>query len=778
MGDEQGPLIRISGTAKLLGMHVASLTGKLSKEGFKASGSAGDFVKLGPLGRSGIRGTVRAQLDAKTQFLTMSGKLSAGKLGGREFDLDLKRTRAYFSSPASCAYPFDVKANVKIDPRNPKLQLKNLPFSPLNGVPDAATVARCGAGFLYAVKDGVVYLFKGGKKVAEFADKLMQKNEATKLASGAVKLVGGKTIKAASEGAKLVRADKAAKAAKAGVKEAAKRTKQAAQAAKAAANVAKNVATNVGKEAGQRFTNVMKSVGAAIGGLFGGGKKSSGPPRPPNAADCKTDQFWNHVTKQCVTRGYQYVIHTRHGSNNPKCLEVIGGVVHNGQHARIEKCTGGWWQQWQLQRNGWMKTPVHHRCLDAKNMKVGEEVRTWSCTNRSNQKWRIDGQGRLRTANGLCAVPNKRKWLSLARCKNLPGVAREWTRLTLFEDYQRKYQLAKEYLVRVQVNNEKTCLNVNSTLVECVHAKKYDHPHRRFTVGFVDAHRLALINAANKACLGSNYNDRRQTRAYLRPCDYQRHNLWTVHPVDGRGRVNFKRRDMKNILKGRFVLRNNASNRCLTSHFGATTNGQLWGVKSCNPNVHPTQVLRLRTVGSRPQATGSSRVALTAIALRSGHCIQGTGKKIAVPARARPCKMPKIKKKRTRMGQVDINWQTRHARARFWTLNTIHKIEFQSESSFVIRSRQNDKCLDVHHGSKKPGTQIVSYHCGNSANREQKNQQWYVYGDFAKAMAGQAWFGIRSRNSGLCIQRASDGRLIQVRCNSKDAAQQFILRNP
>ena len=51
-------------------------------------------------------------------------------------------------------------------------------------------------------------------------------------------------------------------------------------------------------------------------------------------------------------------------------------------------------------------------------------------------------------------------------------------------------------------------------------------------------------------------------------------------------------------------------------------------------------------------------------------------------------------------------------------------------------------------------------------------------GDFAKAMAGQAWFGIRSRNSGLCIQRASDGRLIQVRCNSKDAAQQFNFAKP
>ena len=147
--------------------------------------------------------------------------------------------------------------------------------------------ARCGAGFLYAVKDGVVYLFKGGKKVAEFADKLMKKNEATKLASGAVKLVGGKTIKAASEGAKLVRADKAAKAAKAGVKEAAKRTKQAAQAAKAAANVAKNVATNVGKEAGQRFTNVMKSVGRGDWRIVWRGQEKQRPaatPRMPRTA--------------------------------------------------------------------------------------------------------------------------------------------------------------------------------------------------------------------------------------------------------------------------------------------------------------------------------------------------------------------------------------------------------------------------------------------------------------------------------------------------------------
>lgn len=306
MGDENGPLVRISGTAKALGMHVASLTGYLKIEGTKstlqATGAAGDSLSLGPFGRVGMKGTIGVRIDAQKQFFGMTGKLNATKLAGRDFTLSLKPSRAYFYSPATCTAPFDLKTDVSIDPR--KMSLKNIPFSPLNTLPDPKKAAKCLAGVLYAVKDGVVYAFKGGKRVAEFADKLMQKNEATKLASGAVKFAGGKTVKAAGEAAKLIRADKAAgaasKALKAGAAEAAKRARQAkaeaakrakeaAQAAKMAANLTKDIAKNVAGSAAKRLSDGLKGIGGAIGGLFKK-KKRSAPPRPPNPNDCSDAQ--------------------------------------------------------------------------------------------------------------------------------------------------------------------------------------------------------------------------------------------------------------------------------------------------------------------------------------------------------------------------------------------------------------------------------------------------------------------------------------------------------
>ena len=193
MGDEEGPLVCMNGTAKALGLHVASFKGLLKIEGTKstlqATGAAGDSLSLGPFGRVGMEGTIGLRIDAQKQFFGMTGKLNATKLAGRDFTLSLKPSRAYFFSPATCAAPFDLKTDVSIDPR--KMSLRNIPFSPLNSVPDPQKAAKCLAGVLYAVKDGVVYAFKSGKKVAEFADKLMQKNEATRLASGAVKFAGG-----------------------------------------------------------------------------------------------------------------------------------------------------------------------------------------------------------------------------------------------------------------------------------------------------------------------------------------------------------------------------------------------------------------------------------------------------------------------------------------------------------------------------------------------------------------------------------------------------------
>ena len=468
LGEEEGPLIRLNGAARALGMNVAAFKGELSKSGMKATGKVDDTLSLGVFGRAGMTGTLDTQLDAQRQFFGVTGKVKADKLGGRDFLVDLKPTEARFSSNATCAYPFDVSAGVKItDPR--KISLKNLPFKPLNSVPDPGKMIKCGAGLLYAIKDGVVYAFRGGKKVAEFADNLMQKNEATKLASGAVKFAGGKTVKAAGEAARLIKADKAVDGAKkaaeaakqaaaAAAREAAEQAKHAAAAAKLAANLSKDIAKNVAGSVGKQFSNALKGIGGAVGGLFK--KKKGGPPRPPNANDCRDNEFWNHTIKRCMTRGYQLLVDTSRGSANPRCLDIINAVVHNGQHVHTHTCNGGWWQQWQLQGNGWIQTP-NGRCLDAKNMRLGENVHTWNCLNKPSQKWTIDKFGRMRTSNGLCAVPannpGRNGWITLTRCGKVSGKKRDWTAVTLFEDYHREYGLQKEYLIPVHMYGEWAC---------------------------------------------------------------------------------------------------------------------------------------------------------------------------------------------------------------------------------------------------------------------------------------------------------------------------------
>lgn len=270
--------------------------------------------------------------------------------------------------------------------------------------------------------------------------------------------------------AKLIRADKAAKgvadaakatkkAAQAAARETAKRAKEAAQAAKLAANLSKDIAKNVAGSAAKQFSNALKGIGSAVGGLFKK-KKKSAPPRPPNPNDCSSSQFWNHVTKQCHARGYKMYVDTRKGSSKPQCIEIIGAVIHNGQHARIWPCNGGWWQQWRHMPNGEIRTP-NGRCLDGKKLKVGEHVHTWTCHGGRNQKWTVDHIGRIKTRNGLCAVPvpasSYGNRLELKNCSSVASNKRPWTAVTLFEDYHRKYGFSKEYLLPIHMYGEWAC---------------------------------------------------------------------------------------------------------------------------------------------------------------------------------------------------------------------------------------------------------------------------------------------------------------------------------
>lgn len=776
LGEEEGPLIRLNGAARALGMNVAAFKGELSKSGMKATGKVGDTLSLGVFGRAGMSGTLDTQLDAKRQFFGVTGKVKAGKLGGRDFLVDLKPTQARFSSDATCAYPFDVSAGVKItDPR--KISLKNLPFKPLNAVPDAGKMIKCGAGLLYAIKDGVVYAFKGGKKVAEFADKLMQKNEATKLASGAVKFASGKTVKAAGEAAKLIKADKAAagakkaaeaakKAAAAAARESAKRAKQAAaeaarqareaaQAAKLAANLTKDIAKNVAGSVGKQFSNALSGVGSAVTGMFK--KKSKSPPRPPNANDCGAAEYWNHTMKRCMTRGYQMLVDTRKGSKNPRCLEIINAVVHNGQHVQTFACKGGWWQQWRRMPNGEIRTP-NGRCLDGKNLKVGEHVHTWTCHNGKNQKWTIDARGRLRTSNGLCAIPNP-KWnnyIELVKCPRLASNKREWTGVTLFEDYHRKYGLQKEYLIPIHMYGERAC-HAENHLYACNVAPAYRNRHLVYTFGFVNAHQFALVNAQKKTCISTDAN-RNGRNAFGGRCDYRPWNLWTAQPVASNGNIAGGNHNPRHMLNGVFVFRNVHNGLCLTSKLGNVDNGARWSLKRCNLAKHPTQRVKLRGVGTPNRRTWTHRTVNTKLAIGQQCLTTAASRANNAGVGTYNCKKRRVQG--AGAVKAKLNQFLAHQSIR-------HSIEYLDDTDyFVIRVRFENgaKCFDVDGGSTVSGKRIIQYPCHRA-----HNQQWS-----AVSWRGDS-FLVKNRKSGLCMQRQNNGAMIQTTCRSGSGAQRVRL---
>ena len=771
LGDEEGPLVRLSGTARALGMHVASFTGRLSKSGLLAKGAVGDTLSLGVFGRAGMAGTLDTQLDAKRQFFGITGKIKAGKLGGRDFLLDLKPTQARFSSPATCSAPFDVSGSVKItDPR--KITLKNLPFKPLNAVPDAGKMLKCGAGLLYAMKDGVVYAFKGGKKVAEFADNLMQKNEATKLASGAVKFAGGKTVKAAAEGAKLIGADKAAagakkaaeaakKAAAAAAKEAAEQAKHAAQAAKLAAQLSTQIASNVASSVGKTFSNALSGVGSAVKGLFKK-KKSSAPPRPANANDCSATEFWNHTIKRCMARGYQLLVYTRNGSGNPRCLDVINAVVHNGQHVWTYPCGGGWWQQWRHMPNGEIRTP-NGRCLDAKKMKLGENVTTWTCHNGQNQKWTLDKFGRMRTANGLCAVPANKPgrvgWITLTRCGAVSGKKRDWTGVTLFEDYHRKYGLQKEYLLPVHMYGEWAC-HAENHIWACNTNPAYRNANLVYTLGFANAYQFSLVNRGRKSCINSDAG-RGGRNVSGGVCDYKPWNLWTAQPVAANGNIASGNRNPRHMLNGVFVFRNVHNGLCLTSKLGNLDNGAKWSLKRCDVRRYPSQRVKLRGVGTPNRGTWGHRLVGTKLAI-GGQCLTvANNKKNGAGVGSYSCNIQRITGKSPRHQVAKLRQQMAHAGMR-------HSIEYLDETGyFVIRPRLEfgRQCFDVLNGSTANGARIVQWPC-----HRQANQQWIEAGRNGDKIQ------IRNRKSNLCMTRQDNGAMIQFQCRRNDSRQWITLR--
>lgn len=187
--------------------------------------------------------------------LKISGGISLPKpIGGRDFKVVVNGSKAYFSSPATCVFPFNLKFEAPIG----QFDLKAITTVFKNAksfVPDASTLAKCAGAIFYAMKDGVVYAFNGTAELASLVvtDPVAA---AAKIGEG-VKIVGGAMVAAPGEAAEAA-------------------LKIGGKLGKLGANVGGEVVGqlgNVGGEAvkaGAAAGNAIKNIG---GGIASGAKK-------------------------------------------------------------------------------------------------------------------------------------------------------------------------------------------------------------------------------------------------------------------------------------------------------------------------------------------------------------------------------------------------------------------------------------------------------------------------------------------------------------------------
>ena len=205
--------------------------------------------------------------------LKISGGISLPKpIGSRNFTVAVQGTKAYFTSPATCAFPFNLKFEAPVG----QFDLKAITTVFKNAksfVPDASTLAKCAGAIFYAMKDGVVYAFNGTAELASLAvtDPVAA---AAKIGEG-VKVVGGAMVAAPGEAAEAA-------------------LKIGGKLGKLGANVGGEVVGELGKvggealKAGNAAGNAIKNIGGGIASgankvgcsLGLGGCKKKRPPPP------------------------------------------------------------------------------------------------------------------------------------------------------------------------------------------------------------------------------------------------------------------------------------------------------------------------------------------------------------------------------------------------------------------------------------------------------------------------------------------------------------------
>ena len=347
-----GPLLKAAGDVRILGQTMGSLSAQAGINGFQGTAEEVITVKLGPLGKTGIRMKATADISTTSQLVTMNGNVL-----GRSLLLTMNDHELKIDSPATCATPFEIRAKATITPDMDIAKIldleagANVDPSLLQGCIGADLKRALGligneykalSGYtasqanqaLKQITDSEAAAAKAIVDAAAAAKAIADKAIADKAAADkaiadaaaaakaiADKAAADKAIADAAAAAKAI-ADKAAAdkaianaaaaakaiADKAAADKAAADAAAAANAARLAYQSTKNAARNVANNSSNAANNALKSAGNIFRG-FGKKKRHSSGPDPKFASSVFDWDYYYDIAPDVVSNGMDLSTH-------------------------------------------------------------------------------------------------------------------------------------------------------------------------------------------------------------------------------------------------------------------------------------------------------------------------------------------------------------------------------------------------------------------------------------------------------------------------------------
>ncbi len=104
-----GPMFKAMGQARIMGQEVGNLYMYAGPNGLRVNSTAQMSLKLGPLGKQSVSMNGTVDISKERQVIKFNGNVL-----GRVMEMSLTPTQLMINSPATCATPFEISANVEI----------------------------------------------------------------------------------------------------------------------------------------------------------------------------------------------------------------------------------------------------------------------------------------------------------------------------------------------------------------------------------------------------------------------------------------------------------------------------------------------------------------------------------------------------------------------------------------------------------------------------------------------------------------------------------------